>query len=69
MLYAVYVVYDLKHKTYRDRIACNLLLSDAEELIRQNQGHGYRRVDLEGYPAWPFTARWTRDTNGAITPL
>lgn len=58
MLHAVYVTYTTSRgKTYRDRIAYNLLRSDAEELARQQAGHGYDRIEIVAYPAGPFTAQ------------
>jgi hypothetical protein len=55
MLCAVYVTYTTSRgKVFRDRVACNLLLSDAEELARRQQGRGYDRIEITASPSYPF---------------
>jgi hypothetical protein len=51
MLCAVYVTYTTSRgKVFRDRVAHNLLLADAEELMRRKQGRGYDRIEI----TWPI---------------
>jgi hypothetical protein len=63
MLCAVYVTYTTSRgKVFRDRLAHDLLLADAEELMRRKQGQGYDRIDLVAYPSYPFQHGPTTET-------
>jgi hypothetical protein len=63
MLCAVYVTYTTSRgKVFRDRLAHDLLLADAEELARQRQGRGYDRIEIMASPSYPFQHGPTTET-------
>jgi hypothetical protein len=63
MLCAVYVTYTTSRgKVFRDRLAHDLLLADAEELARQKQGRDYDRIEIMAYPSYPFQYGPTTET-------